>query len=108
MEFSNQTIAEIVKKIDERTEVETVIEMVGSVDTATYLALRSNWKADYVRLSQEIRETKAKMKDKDEGSRYQWPREMLRGKARRMMILRSAIRNMGRRHWEAKRAELAA
>lgn len=108
MEHSNQTIAAVASKMNGKTTLEEIADMIGSLETAAYLALRSDWKADYARLSQQIRETKVLMKDKDTGGRWQWPRESMRAEARNLLVLRAAIKEMGRRHWKAKRAALAA
>lgn len=108
MDHSNKTIAAIAPKLIGKTTPDELADMIGSLDTASYLALRADWKADYARLSQNIREAKAMMKDPDTGGSWQLPRARMRGDARRFLVLRAAIKEMGRRHWAAKREAIAA
>lgn len=102
MEHSNKTIAETVRKIRTQTTAAEVADMIGVMERAAYLSLKADWKADYARLSKDIRQAKANMKDKDTGGSWQSPRESMRCEARRMLVVRAAIRELGHRHWAAK------
>lgn len=104
MEHSNQTIADAIRDIRPQSTASDVADALGTMERSAYLALKADWKADYARLSMDIREARAKMKDKETGGSWQWPRERMRVEARKMMVLRAAIRESGRRHWAARTA----
>lgn len=104
MEHSSETVPAALKKMGGSIDIAEIADAIGPLDTAAYLALKRDWKADYAQLSRTIREAKVMMKDKDTGRSWQWPRENMRREARTMMALRAAIRELGRRHWATKKA----
>lgn len=104
MDHSNQTIADAIRHIRHNTTPAEVADALGTMERNAYLSLRADWKADYARLSKDIRQAKANMKDKETGGSWQWPRESMRREARVMLVLRAAIKEAGRRHWAAKTA----
>lgn len=108
MKSSNKIIEDVIIRIRRETSAADVAERIGTLDTAAYLGLKSDWKADYAALSREIREAKVEMRQPGDRSIWQAKREFLRFNAFRMMTLRAAIKEMGQRHWAERKAALAA
>jgi len=101
---SNEIIANVLIRIGRTTTAAEIADMIGALDTASYLALRQDWKADYAALSQEIRAAKAAMRLPGDRSSEQSTREALRFQAFRMMVVRGAVSELGRRHWASRKA----
>lgn len=91
--------------------VDTIADSIGVLERDAYLALIAEWKQTFKALSNDIREAKAMRKTADtETERNQWnfTRWQLRWKAHFMMTARQGIKQVARRHWEAKIANVAA
>jgi len=91
-----------------RVSVEEIADRIGIVDRDTYLRLKTEWKARYREISDEIRQAKLLRRSGDEKSYWQSKRETLRFQARKTMLLRTALTVVARRHWEAHRKLAAA
>ena len=90
---------------DDAESVEKLVAVIGVLGRDEYLGLRSEWKARYAGVSVESRETKPQRKGGNEKARDRCVE--LRGKARRLMAVRHALKECARRHAATKK-ELAA
>ncbi len=83
-------------------------------DRASYIAYRADWKARYKALSEEIRETRAAIKqayadnNEDRASTLQQSKAFLRTQARHMMMEIEAAKIEAQRQYVAERAEKKA
>jgi hypothetical protein len=80
-----------------------VIEISGPLHREAYLALLSEWKAQYSAAVARIRKAKIDRKG-DSGGWHQSRREAGRRDARELMAVRAALKELARRHHQLKRA----
>ncbi|MNU29032.1 hypothetical protein D3C71_174790 [compost metagenome] len=106
METAANIISTAVKFIysTETTEAlaDKIIEIAGSLDREAYLALVADWKSQYSAIVSGIRQAKIDRKGDTYGY-HQSKRQGYRRDARHLMAVRTALKELARRHHRQKK-----
>lgn len=84
------------------TSVEELADKIGSLEKSAYFELLLAWRSAYQQIGINVREARKLRKTGTEGRSKNWwnsRRQLLRGEGRKMMHLRSAIKELARRNW---------